>query len=376
MKIIIIGPAYPFRGGIADTNAALCKALSAEHDTAIVTFTLQYPGFLFPGKTQYATEEPREQIPIIPLLHSVNPLNWVRTARKINKMSPDLVIVRYWIPFMAPCLGSVARLLKKRTTLIALCDNMIPHEKRTGDKALTRYFIKPFHGFVTLSQTVNSELKTFTDAPALTLPHPIQDWGAHIAREKARKHLQLEPEGKYLLFFGLIRKYKGLDLLLQAMADERLRELNVKLLVAGEFYDPPEVYFRLIEKSGIKDRVIIRNKYIPDTELPYYFSAADLVTQTYRSASQSGVTPIAFHFDCPVLVTDTGGLSETVSHLKTGYVSSKDPSDIAAHIADFYHNNRSAGFIKNIQREKEKYSWRGFAGALVAFYKNIRNKTS
>jgi len=368
MKIVIAGPAHPLRGGIADTNAALCRALSAEHNAAIISFTLQYPRFLFPGKTQHTNDPAPQDIRIIPIINSVNPLNWNAAARKINKMQPDLVIFRYWIPFMAPSMGTIARRLENSITLIALCDNIIPHEKRPGDKLLTRYFVKPFHGFVTLSQSVGQELKVFTANPVLTIPHPINDkLGKPVSKEVAREHLKLDPGGKYILFFGLIRKYKGLDLILEAMGHEKLRGLKVKLLIAGEFYDPPEDYVAIIDKYNLKDQVTIRNEYIPASEIPYYFSAVDLVTQTYHADSQSGVTQIAFHFDRPTLVTDVGGLPEMVKRGETGYVSSKDPRDIAAYIVDFYENNRSPGFVKNVQREKEKYSWSTFADALVAF---------
>ncbi|MCB0374537.1 MAG: glycosyltransferase, partial [Sinomicrobium sp.] len=375
MKIIIIGPAHPLRGGIADTNASLCRALSAENEVAIVSFTLQYPAFLFPGKTQRSTDPAPQDISITPMLNSVNPFNWIKAARKINKQNPDLVIFRYWIPFMAPCMGTLARRLKKQIPLIALCDNIIPHERRISDSILTRYFVKPFHGFVTLSRSVKSELKTFTAKPVITIPHPINDGpGGRISKEQARKQLKLDPEGNFILFFGLIRKYKGLDLILKALGDKKLRDLKVKLLIAGEFYDPPEAYSGIIEALGLHDRVIIRDEYIPASETGRYFSAADLVTQTYHTASQSGVTQLAFHFDCPILVTNVGGLSEVVTHEKTGYVTSKAPAEIAAHIAEFYENKRSAAFIKNIQKEKERYSWSAFACALTDFYEDVKPK--
>ena len=372
MKIIIIGPAHPLRGGIADTNTALCRALAAEHDASIISFTLQYPKFLFPGKTQRTADPPPKDVSIRPLINSVNPLNWITTARKINAMEPDMVIVRYWIPFLAPCLGTIARRLKKHIILVALCDNIIPHEKRFGDRMLTQYFTTPFHGFITMSGSVRHELQDFTDKPAITIPHPINDdLEKPVSKEAARTYLKLDPSGKYILFFGLIRKYKGLDLLLEAMGDKRLQDIKLSLLIAGEFYDPPDTYLDSIDKHGLKDRVIIRDEYIPASELKYYFSAADLVTQTYRSASQSGVTQIAFNFDRPILVTDVGGLSEVVAHGETGYVSSKTPEAIANYIFDFYHNKREADFVTAIQKEKPKYSWKSFAKTLTDFYAGI-----
>ncbi len=376
MKIIIIGPAYPYRGGIADTNESLCRALSlANNETSIVTFTVQYPEFLFPGKTQFSDEHKPEDIIINRMVNSINPLNWIIVARKINLMKPDFVIIRYWIPFLSPALGSIARLLQKDVIKVALCDNVIPHEKFPGSNMLTSYFINSFNGFVTLSKAVAKELDKFSQKPKIYFPHPINDnLGEKLPREKARKYLNLNKDGKYILFFGLIRKYKGLDLLLKAMGEEVLKNTNVKLLVVGEFYDSVEEYIKLIDKYNIKDSVILINNFIPTSEIKYYFSAADLVTQTYHTASQSGVTQIAFNFDCPILVTNVGGLSETVIHNKTGYVTSKNPSDIAGYITDFFENNRAVQFSANIQKEKTKYSWTSFSEKLIELYGKLQTQ--
>ncbi len=373
MKILIIGPAYPYRGGIADTNESLCRALLARgEDASIITFTVQYPEYLFPGKTQFSSEQKPGDLSIIRMINSINPVNWLTTARKINKINPDIVVFRYWIPFLSPALGTIARFLKKDIIKIALCDNVIPHEHFTGSNILTSYFIKSFDGFVTLSKAVLKELDQFTGKPRIYFPHPINDnLGEKIDRNEARKFLKLNPDGRYILFFGLVRKYKGLDLLLKAMGDDAIEKSNVKLIVAGEFYDSPEDYYDIIDEYNISDRVIIRNEFIPATEIKYYFSAVDLVTQTYHTASQSGVTQIAYNFDCPILVTDVGGLSETVLHNKTGYVTSKEPREIAKYIVDFFENKRYSLFSENIKAEKSKYSWDAFAEKLIELYKNI-----
>ncbi len=374
MKILIIGPAHPYRGGIADTNESLCRALTKKgNDASIITFQLQYPEFLFPGKTQFSTEPEPADLSVTRMINSVNPANWITTARKINKMNPDLVVFRYWIPFLSPALGSIARMLKKDIVKLALCDNVIPHEHFAGSNILTSYFIKSFDGFITLSKAVLNELDGFTSKPRIYFPHPINDnLGEKIDREKARDFLKLESNGKYILFFGLVRKYKGLDLLLKAMGEDAIKKLGVKLIVAGEFYDSPDDYYDIIDEFGIGDRVIIRNEFIPASEIKYYFSAADLVTQTYHTASQSGVTQIAYNFNCPILVTDVGGLSETVLHNKTGYVTSKEPREIAKSIVDFFENNRYTAFSENIKTEKSKYSWSAFADRLTALYKEIQ----
>jgi glycosyltransferase involved in cell wall biosynthesis len=373
MKIIIIGPAYPYRGGIADTNESLCRALTARGDEAsIITFQLQYPESLFPGKTQYSTGKKPDDLSITRMINSINPFNWIVTARKINKMAPDIVVFRYWVPFLSPALGTIARLLKKNIVKIALCDNVIPHEHFAGSNLLTSYFINKFDGFITLSKAVLNELEQFTEKPRIYFPHPINDnLGEKLDKIRAREFLNLDAGGKYILFFGLVRKYKGLDLLLKAMGEDAIKKLNVKLIVAGEFYDSPGYYYDIIDEYGIGGNVIIRNEFIPASEIKYYFSAADLVTQTYHTASQSGVTQIAYNFDCPILVTDVGGLSETVLHNKTGYVVSKEPREIAKYIVDFFENKRGVLFSENIKAEKSKYSWSAFAGALMELYKKI-----
>ncbi len=373
MRIIIIGPAYPYRGGIADTNESLCQSLNETgHQASIITFTVQYPNFLFPGKSQYNTEPNENEFGIERLIHSLNPANWLWTARHINKLKPDLVIVRYWMPYFAPSMGTIVRLLDKNIVTIAMCDNVIPHEKRMGDRPLTSYFTSAFDGFITLSKTTLQELDEFTTKPKTSYPHPInKNLGNKMDRKEAREYLHLKQEGNYLLFFGLIRDYKGLDLTLQAMGKSVVKDLNIQLLVVGEFYEPKEKYEKIIDELGLQDQVTIIDQFIPTSEIKYYFSAADMIIQTYKSASQSGVSQIAYNFECPILVTNTGGLSEFVQHEKTGYVSEKDPEEIAGYIADYFINNRQDSFSKNMQLEKPKFSWEAFSNQIVGLYNQL-----
>ena len=373
MKIVIIGPAYPFRGGIADTNESMCRELQRKgHEAVIYTFTLQYPEIFFPGKTQYSADPRPENIKIEERINSVNPFTWIQTAININRMAPDLLIVRYWIPFMAPCLGTIALLVKKRTRVIGMTDNIIPHEKRTGDKWLTQYFIKACHGFITLSSTVKDELQFFTKKPSVYFPHPINDnLGEPIDKYEARKHLNLEKEGQYILFFGIVRKYKGLDLLLKAMGEKKIKDRGIKLLIVGEFYDKPATYNELISELGLSENVIVVNKFIPASHIRYYFCAADLVAQTYHTASQSGITQIAYHFERPMLVTNVGGLSEIVPHKKVGYVLEKHPAAISEAIQDFFQNNRKVEFEPYIKEEKKKYTWNAFVDQINKLYNQL-----
>ena len=372
MKIIIIGPAHPYRGGIADTNESFALALKNEgHEVSVITFSVQYPAILFPGKSQFSEDTAPENLKISRFINAVNPFSWSKSAGKINKEQADLVIFRYWTPFLAPALGFICRKIKN-TVKIALCDNVIPHEKKFFDRAFTNYFLNPFDGFITLSKQVESELKQFSSAPTMVHPHPINlNLGEAIPKSTAKEKLGLKEDTKFLLFFGLIRKYKGLDLMLKAMAEKEVKALNIKLLVVGEFYDDPIKYEKMIADLGINNVVEIRNQFIPTEDIKVYFSACDLVTQTYHTASQSGITQMAINFNKPVLVTDVGGLSEIIHHMKSGYVVKKDPKEIAKLIVDFYTNAREEAFSNYASLEKKKYSWRNMAKKTVEFAKHI-----
>jgi D-inositol-3-phosphate glycosyltransferase len=376
-KVIIIGPAFPLRGGIANFNEALCRAMNkAGIDTKIISFSLQYPGFLFPGKTQYDTGKGSEDITIETKINSINPFNWVKIAKQIKQEQPDFVIIRYWLPFMGPCLGTIAKRIKKGTQIkvIAITDNVIPHEKRFGDKLFTKYFIKQCDGFIAMSQSVLNDLKEFTTTDKkVFLPHPIYDiFGEKVDKSVALKHLQLNLNDKYILFFGFIRKYKGLDLLLEAMADERIRQMGLKLIVAGEYYEDAAYYNQIISKNKLENAVILKTEYIPAEEVRYYFCASDMVTQPYRSATQSGVTQIAYHFEKPMLVTNVGGLPEIVPHNKVGYVTEINSISIADAIVDFYSNNKEQVFIQNVISEKQRFLWSSFVKGVKELYSLVR----
>lgn len=359
-KVIIIGPAHPYRGGIANFNNSLADAFFKNgDDIEILSFKLQYPSFLFPGKTQFESSDPPKNIKIKSIINSINPFNWFNVAREINRKNPDFVIIRYWLPFMGPCLGSIARLLNKKIKILAITDNIIPHEKRFGDFFLTKYFVSSCDAFVTLSASVLEDLTHFTKSKNKKFtPHPIYDtFGEKIDKSVAKKNLELNINDKYLLFFGFVRKYKGLDLMLHAMSDQRIKDLGVKLIVAGEFYDNIDFYLDLINELDIDSNIILKSDFIEERDVKNYFCASDMITQTYRTATQSGVTQIAYHFERPMLVTDVGGLAEIVPHKKVGYVTTQEPKIIADAIVDFYTNNRELDFEKNTKTEKLKFSW-------------------
>ncbi len=359
-KVIIIGPAFPYRGGIANFNNSLAIEYKKQGaDVKVYSFSLQYPSFLFPGKTQYENGNPPENIDIIPVINSINPFNWFKVVRSIKKENPDYVIFRYWLPFMAPALGTIAKLLRTTTKIFAITDNVIPHEKRFGDYFLTKYFISKCDAFLTLSSSVLDDLKKFTKSEEkIFIPHPIYDsFGDVVDKKIAKKNLGLEKDGKHLLFFGFVRKYKGLDIMFEVMAEKRIQELGIKLIVAGEFYDNKQEYISKIKELNISDYVILKSDFIPEEEVRNYFCASDLITQTYRTATQSGVTQIAYHFERPMLVTNVGGLAEIVPHNKVGYVCDINTSEIADCIVDFYKKEKEVMFSENVKKEKKRFTW-------------------
>ncbi|RTL53182.1 MAG: glycosyltransferase [Sphingobacteriales bacterium] len=372
-SVIIIGPAHPLRGGLASFNERLARQFMEEgFDTSIYTFALQYPSFLFPGTTQYSTEPQPKNISIKVCINSINPFNWIYVGLTLKKIRPKLIVVRYWLPFMGPCLGTILRIVRfnKYTKIICIADNVIPHEKRPGDTAFTRYFTKAIDGFVTMSDKVLQDLKQFTQKPAVKVVHPLYDnFGSIVPTNEARVHLHLPEHEKIVLFFGFIRAYKGLDILLQAMHEPAIQQANIKLLIAGEFYEDSQKYDAIIQNLALQPQLYLRTAFIPDSEVKYYLSAADFVIQPYKNATQSGVTPLAYHFEKPMLVTNVGGLPDLVPHLKAGIITEPNPEAIAAGIIQLYTLGESY-FLPQLREEKKKYSWAQLSNALLQLSKN------
>lgn len=365
-KIIILGSAYPLRGGgIATFNERMARAFKENGDEVkIITFSLQYPSFLFPGKTQYSEEEPPEGLDIEVMVNSVNPLNWIKVGRYLKKEAPDLLILRYWIPFMGPCLGTISKIVRKnkKTKVIAIADNVIPHEHKPGDKLFSTYFVKNVDAFITMSKSVLNDLSLFdATKPRKYTPHPLYDnFGGIISKDDAKQSLNLDPNFRYVLFFGFIRDYKGLDLLLEAFADKRLRNLPVKLLIAGEFYSKPDKYLEIIVRHNLEKHLEMRTSFIPNTDVHNYFCASDVVVQPYKTATQSGITQVAYHFNKPMITTNVGGLAELIPNEKAGYVVNPNPKEIADAIFKFFTHNKEMEFSKNAAEEKKKYAWDEF----------------
>lgn len=371
-NIIIIGPAYPLRGGLATFNERLARAFTDQgHNVTLYTFSLQYPSILFPGTTQMSDEPAPQGLSIKVAINSVNPLNWIRVGNRIRKENPDIIVVRYWLPFMGPCLGTILRKVKKNnhSRVVCIADNIIPHEKRPADNAFTRYFVKPVDAFITMSEKVLKDLRLFSaDKPAKYIPHPLYDnFGDKISPSEARQKLGIGVDEEIILFFGFIRNYKGLDILLDAMkiVIEKLQGKQLpKLLVAGEFYEDRKPYDEQIVKLGLQDNLILKTAFIPNSEVKYYLCAADLLVQPYRNATQSGVTPLAYHFEVPMIVTNVGGLPALVPDGKAGLVAEPNAASIAGKIIAYFEKGK-AHFIPGLIDEKQKYSWDNMVKAIL-----------
>lgn len=366
MKITILGSAHPLRGGLAAYNERLAREFMYEKDeVTIETFSLQYPEFLFPGTTQYSSLPKPADLTIHVTINSINPFNWIKTGLKIKRQRPDILVVKFWLPFMAPCLGTICRIIRRNqhTRIISILDNIIPHERRIGDTFFTKYFVNSVDAFIAMSDSVYNDLSVFDQTkPRLLNPHPLFDnYGEAVDKISAIQKLNLDTSKKYLLFFGLIRDYKGLDIVLKAMATEQLRNSDIQLIVAGEYYSNREEYEQLIRELAIKDKVELHTRFIPDDEVYLYFCAADMVVQPYKHATQSGVTQICYHFNKPMLVTNVGGLPEIVPDNKVGFVVAPDEQSVANAILRFYNEEKEQEFVQNIQEEKKKYSWKVMA---------------
>jgi glycosyltransferase involved in cell wall biosynthesis len=373
-KIIILGSAHPLRGGgIATFNERLAKAFIQEgHDVQIFSFSLQYPSFLFPGTSQFTSEPAPADLTIHSCINSINPFNWIKVGNQIKNIEPDLVVVRYWLPFMGPCLGTILRRIKKNKTtkIVCIADNIIPHEPKPGDQIFTKYFVKPVDAFITMSEKVKEDLLVFApNKPTVFIPHPLYDnFGEKISKELARKYLNIELDEKIILFFGFIRKYKGLDILLDSIKLLQTSYPSFKLLIAGEFYDDQKLYNEQIERLGIEQQLILRTNFISDNEVKYYLCASDVIVQPYRSATQSGVTPLAYHFEIPMIVTNVGGLPALVPDNKVGLIAEPTAGSIAEKIIQFFKTG-AQHYLPYLVEEKKKYSWSKMVNAIMSIAK-------
>lgn len=370
MKITILGPAHPYRGGLASIMQTMAREYQSRgHEVRIYTFTVQYPSLLFPGKTQYIDTPAPEDLHIERVMNTVNPFNWISLGLRLKREAPDIILMKYWTPFMAPCFGTIARIARqnKKTKVICQIDNVEPHEHHIIDRPCNKYYLGGVDGFVYMSEQVHSELKAYSSAPVLFSPHPMfENFGTKVERELACKKINISPDENYTLFFGLIRDYKGLDMLLEAW--KRWNPEHRKLLIAGEFYTSREKYISLIEQLGLQDRVVLHDRFIADDDVRYYFSAADCLVLPYRSATQSGVTQIAYNFSVPMLVTNVGGLPEIVPDGKVGLVCKPTVEDIVEGLNRVYAEGVLPSLIANFPEEKKRFSWATMCDKLLEVY--------
>ena len=374
MKVVYLSTFYPYRGGIAQFNALLFRAMEKHHEMHAVTFKRQYPNMLFPGKTQYVTQDDiADPVPAVRKLDSVNPLSYWTTAKYLRKQAPDLVLTKYWMTFFGPSLGFVLGRQSRFTKRIAVLDNVIPHEKRFFDNAFNRYFLRRNDGFIAMTEKVKEDLLSYVPhAKCVVIPHPVYNqFGTKVTREEALNQLNLGylKDRKILLFFGIIRDYKGLDLLLDVMA---ALPKEYHLILAGESYGSFDGYAQQIEELSIGDRCHVFQRYISDGEVPWFFSAADVCMLTYKSATQSGITGIAQHFELPMIATHVGGLAETIQHGKTGLIcSDRSPKSIADSVITYFEEGMRTSMSMELARENKNNTWEGFADKLLAFVKEL-----
>lgn len=368
MRIVIVSTAYPLRGGIAHYVSLLYKHLSERHEVSIITFKRQYPKFLFPGKSQEEKGGDSSGQPSTQVIDTLNPLTWRKAGKMAAGMRPDLIIFKYWMPFFAPAFGVVARVAKKKSGCKALfiCDNVLPHEHTPFDKMLTSWLFKAGDYFIVQSKSVERDLMSVVGSPKYEfVPHPVYEiFGSAVDKSEARNKLEIGADENVLLFFGYIRKYKGLHVLLDAVKDA-LTRLKLRLLVVGEFYDNETDYREQIRKLGLEKYVRVVSDYVPNDEVATYFSAADAVVLPYLDATQSGIAQIAYNFSKPVITTDVGGLAEIVFDGKTGLVvTPNSPGKLSAAIVKFFSEGLAAKFSAGVSEQKKLYSWDNLVNAI------------
>lgn len=370
LNIAIVGPAHPYRGGLAAIMESMAREYQLRgYNVDIHTFTLQYPKLLFPGKSQTVDTPAPADLNIRRTVSTVNPLSWWRVGRMLKHAKPDIVLMKYWTPFMAPCFGTIARIARsnKHTKVICQIDNVEPHEHHITDRMFNRYFLRSVDGFIYMSEQVHGELKEYTSAPALFAPHPMfENFGERVEREEACRALGLDASQRYALFFGLIRDYKGLDTLLDAWAI--FRRTGYKLLIAGEFYTSRERYIEQIERLGLTEDIVLHDHFIPDCEVKNYFSATDCVVLPYKTATQSGVTQIAYNFCTPIIVTNVGGLAEIVPNNRVGYVVEPHAEALATAIANIYEAQTLEAMKEAMKEERKRFSWRAMCDKIEELY--------
>jgi glycosyltransferase involved in cell wall biosynthesis len=367
MNIVVIGPYFPYRGGISDTNQELCETLyKLGHNVKVISFKLLYPSFLFPGRTQYYQEKSKQKIKSKRLINSINPFNWLNTSKIINDLNPELVISTYWTPFLAPCLSFINNTINKNILKIGIVHNAYPHENNVLQKKLFKFYLNSINKSVTLSKNVNNQISEISKTKnEIVLFHPVpKKFGKPIEKQIAKENIGLKKKYNYLLFFGLIRKYKGLDILIESMSEIIKKRNDVKLLIVGENYESINKYKKLIKQNNLENSISFINYFISEMEIKYWFCASELVIQPYKKASQSGVTPLSFQFETPTVCTNISGLSEYIIDNKNGFLSNPNSIDLAKKILMALNSDLTL-IKKGIRNKKEKLTWNNFVSNLL-----------
>ena len=366
---LLIGPAYPYRGGIADSQYEFAQSLAnLGKKVKVFTFKKLYPNFLFPGKSQFSENIKPKSLIINRCIHSYNPINWYSVSKKINSINPKVVILRYYNPFLSICYLGLIRYLDHRIKVVALVDNWTPHEPTIFDQILNKIFSKGIHKYLTLSENVAFELKSHFKSNIFTGFHPISNnLPKKLSKSFSRKKLGWDLDSPIILFYGLIRKYKGLDLLIKSFAEQPLCESSSKLAIVGEFYEPINKYKKIIDELNLKDRIYIIPKFADEELTQLCFSSADIVSLTYKSASQSGVIPVAYHFKTPILVSNLLGLKKPIEKDKTGLICSNDPKNISIKLKEMLNSKKNKVFIQNIESSIKNYSWNEYSRQIINF---------
>lgn len=373
MKIAILSPFHPFRGGLAQLNTNLYKELKKKKgcDVKAFNFTCLYPNILFPGKTQYVEDlKEIDECKSIRILSSINPFSYRKTANLINKYQPDILIIPYWISFLAPAFGIVALFLNKKIKIVSLVHNALPHERRFFDSSFAKFFFKKCDAFIVMSDYVEKDLLSLIpDAKIINDEHPIyEQFCTNISRKEACEVLNIDKNKRNILFFGLIREYKGLDLLIEAM---NFLDNNYQLIIAGESYVNFEKYQYLIDKSELKENIKVFERYIREDEVSTFFKASDLLVLPYRSATQSGVLAVAYQLEKPIVSTNVGALGTSIKKANTGFVVENISAEsIAKGIESFFSKENIEDYLNNIRSEKERLSWSSFTQRLIDFFED------
>jgi len=365
---LVISAAYPYRGGISDSTHSLVNQMSNQNISCEVwTFKLLYPKLFFPGKTQYSQEVFKSDFKIVREISTLNPINWIITAQKINKIGPTKIILRYWTPLLSISYFIISCLLNNKTKVIGLVDNWSGHERILFEGFFRKLFIKSCDRFISFSENVAENLKNNTNKKVLPLFHPINDHLPNkISKDEALYNLNL-PSKKYILFIGLIRKYKGVESLIKAFHYVSKEHKNLRLIIAGEFYDDITIYKKLIKRKGIEDIVIIDDNFLESSKIRDYICVSDIVVQPYKKASQSGITPVAYFYDKPLVVSNIEGLKEIIIEDQSGEIFDETPANLAIAIKSSINPESNKNYSNNIAKSKVKYSWSRFVKKIEVF---------